>query len=617
MISQQWSGHPGRLVKSWDPVGTQAWPLGRGVYNVTCDPDDRTQTGWSFDSEAQEVRGPEAGTCLDWKAADNRQVWAVNCTGVQAQRWTLGPADDEGFSVLTTSQTHKALVIPGPQNSVGFGRKGDKQQTRFRLKDGQLQSNAGSCLAARAINPPTACAATSHVHAQACHTYELWAKPLRGSDWPSSAVAVLLVNNGLPANVSFSLPELGIRGGVSVRDVWAYRDAGTIEAGGERSIELGVHASALLVLTPSTMPAKSDDGMAKLLPETDWLSRAGHGVFTHYLSSLQNDFGRNSQGKNSSWDEAVDAFDVEAYATSAAETGARYAVLTLTQQSRFVLGPNSVYERFTGYAPGEGTSNRDLVLDVHAALAKRGLRLMLYWTCDGPALDSQAHEGLGWPELASADCPFSNCSAGLCECEVPQAFLSRWPAVLREYAVRYGDKVSGWWIDGCFRRPYGYNETSLKPYHDAVRAGNPHAILALNNGVHHPIGSGAGDRISVWEDYTAGESDDFTEVPASRFVSGPPSDPTAPNVTAQWHTLSFLGPQWAAPGACVCCTLEICLHSSCDDPGCVPLNASTVSRYTRAVNAVGGALTVDLQLLRNGSMNGEQVALLREAWASR
>ena len=248
MISQQWSGHPGRLVKSWDPVGTQAWPLGRGVYNVTCDPDDRTQTGWSFDSEVQEVRGPEAGTCLDWKAADNRQVWAVNCTGVQAQRWTLGPADDEGWSALTTSQTHKALVIPGPQNSVGFGRKGDKQQTRFRLKDGQLQSNAGSCLAARAINPPTACAATSHVHAQACHTYELWAKPLRGSDWPSSAVAVLLVNNGLPANVSFSLPELGIRGGVSVRDVWAYRDAGTIEAGGERSIELGVHASALLVL---------------------------------------------------------------------------------------------------------------------------------------------------------------------------------------------------------------------------------------------------------------------------------------------------------------------------------------------------------------------------------
>ena len=38
--------------------------------------------------------------------------------------------------------------------------------------------------------------------AQACHTYELWAKPLRGPDrWPSSAVAVLLVNNGLLAEL--------------------------------------------------------------------------------------------------------------------------------------------------------------------------------------------------------------------------------------------------------------------------------------------------------------------------------------------------------------------------------------------------------------------------------
>jgi len=33
-------------------------------------------------------------------------------------------------------------------------------------------------------------------------------------------------------------------------------------------------------------------------PETDWLSSAGHGVFTHFLNGLQNDDGRNSQGMN-------------------------------------------------------------------------------------------------------------------------------------------------------------------------------------------------------------------------------------------------------------------------------------------------------------------------------
>lgn len=63
--------------------------------------------------------------------------------------------------------------------------------------------------------------------------------------------------------------------------------------------------------------------------------------------------------------------------------------------------------------------------------------------------------------------------------------------MLQEYAVRYGTKVSGWWIDGCFRRPYGFNESTLKPFHDAVRAGNPQALVAMNNGVHHPIGARA------------------------------------------------------------------------------------------------------------------------------
>jgi hypothetical protein len=60
-------------------------------------------------------------------------------------------------------------------------------------------------------------------------------------------------------------------------------------------------------------------------PETDWLSAAGHGVFTHYLDGLQNEFGINSQGRTTTWSDAVDEFDAEAYAASAAQANARYA----------------------------------------------------------------------------------------------------------------------------------------------------------------------------------------------------------------------------------------------------------------------------------------------------
>ena len=249
------------------------------------------------------------------------------------------------------------------------------------------------------------------------------------------------------------------------------------------------------------------------------------------------------------------------------------------QQSRFLLGPNTAYDRFTGFEPS-ACSSRDLVLELHGQLAKRGLRLMLYWTCDGPSGDRDAHAALGWSDNHTAGCSFSDCAAGHCECDVPAVFLERWSAVLQEcqtpphththnlphypttpkttvlctplphYATtpktthyptipscipyptnpdvamcpttdaeRYGDKVSGWWIDGCFRRPYSFTESSLKPFHDAVKAGNPKAIVGFNNGVHHPIGRFP-DRISRWEDITTGESDDFTEVPEGRFVTG-------------------------------------------------------------------------------------------------
>ena len=40
-----------------------------------------------------------------------------------------------------------------------------------------------------------------------------------------------------------------------------------------------------------------------------------------------------------------------------------------------------------------------------------------------------------------------------CRNDVPLLFVQRWASVLEEYATRYQDKVSGWWIDGCYADP--------------------------------------------------------------------------------------------------------------------------------------------------------------------
>ena len=298
-------GFEGRLVKMWGPPSVPtSWEPGRGVYDVaSCDANDESQRGWSYDPGTRVLKGPSpsaasasvtpppslsrntseglqkiqgramaggGGVCLDEHASDNRQIWVANCTGSRQQQWSWGLPDAEGFAKLVSganasSSTANRLAVPGAQNSVGFARKGTKQaSTLFKIVnvDSPYTSPGGSgllqvknvdattgkvsrsCLAARAINPVAPNA-----------TFELWSKPLA-----AGCVAVLLVNNGEPNSVSFTLADLhldlagsggGSAGGYRVRDVWAHTDAGLLSGGQQYTTGLSVHDSALLVLTPN------------------------------------------------------------------------------------------------------------------------------------------------------------------------------------------------------------------------------------------------------------------------------------------------------------------------------------------------------------------------------
>ena len=81
------------------------------------------------------------------------------------------------------------------------------------------------------------------------------------------------------------------------------------------------------------------------------------------------------------------------------------------QGTKFMIAPNAVYDAYTGFAPGEACARRDLVLDIAAALKARGIRLMLYYTGDGPWEDDQATAGLGWPKACGCGC---SCGCSCC-----------------------------------------------------------------------------------------------------------------------------------------------------------------------------------------------------------
>jgi len=236
-------------------------------------------------------------------------------------------------------------------------------------------------------------------------------------------------------------------------------------------------------------------------PQTDWLRDARIGAFMHFLPGNTEQFAE------------VNDFDVDALANQLEGMGAKYFVFTLGQNSGWFNAPNAVYDRITGYQPGERCAKRDLPLALHRALHAKGIRLMLYLPCQTPSCDSRAQKTFGLPQ-------------GPTDQPIDLVFAKQWAAVIHEWSARYNDKVAGWWFDGGYAWIH-FNEEIARLYADAVKRGNPAAIVTFNPGVKLI-------RHTQAEDYTAGElNDPFNMMPASRWVNG-----------LQWHALTFLGSTW-------------------------------------------------------------------------
>lgn len=240
---------------------------------------------------------------------------------------------------------------------------------------------------------------------------------------------------------------------------------------------------------------------AALPAPSDWLKDARIGAFMHFLPGSAAQLSK------------VNDFDVEALAQQLDGMGAKYFVFTLGQNSGWFNAPNTTYDRITGYRPGERCAQRDLPLDLYRALHAKGIRLMLYLPCQTPNRDPRAQAAFG---LAS----------GPKDQPLDLAFAKQWAAVIHEWSARYGDKVSGWWFDGGYQHIH-FSEELARLYADAVKSGNPRALVTFNPGVKLI-------RYTQAEDYTAGElNEPFGVVPSARWVEG-----------SQWHALTFLGSTW-------------------------------------------------------------------------
>ena len=315
------------------------------------------------------------------------------------------------------------------------------------------------------------------------------------------------------------------------------------------------------------------------------------GIFNHYLyysekeyptidpdSVEQFDALMTQMAKE--WCEQTRSFDVERLARTLSEIGCGYYIITVMQGTRFMLAPNCAYTRITGIQPGDGCSERDLIMDLALALKKYDIDLYLYFTGDGPHFDKIAGPAMGLYEDYAANIRGT----------VDEHFVRNWAAVLEEYAVRYGDLVKGWWVDGCYKS-LGYNNELLSIYFEAMKKGNPDVLSAFNSGTASFVSEDGDDTPIKWfanEGFTCGEDNDFTYIFKSRFTDG-----------AQNHLLIPMGDYRDG---------NICA-GWCNTG--VRRSKEYMAEYIKKNNDAGAVITVDVFVDHTGRFDPEQVEALK------
>ncbi len=286
-----------------------------------------------------------------------------------------------------------------------------------------------------------------------------------------------------------------------------------------------------------------------------WMPAARWGVMTHYLMDwIARDHKLTPSVEE--WNRLVDGFDAEGLAEQVKSTGAGYHIFTIGQNSGYYVSPNATYDKLVGIRPSK-CSRRDLIADLSAAFHKRGLKLIAYLPSGAPNGDPVAMQALEWQ-----DGPYPNLK-----------FQAKWEAIIREWSERWGDKIDGWWFDGCFWPNIMYRACqppNFESFAAAARAGNPMSAVAFNPGVVPRLIS-----LSPYEDYTAGEISNPATLSIRRNAGGTFDG-------KQIQVLSYLGRTWGS--------------------GEPRFTIEQVLEWSQGVRKFGGVITWDVPLQPNGQI---------------
>jgi len=163
--------------------------------------------------------------------------------------------------------------------------------------------------------------------------------------------------------------------------------------------------------------------------------------------------------------DAVNGFDVHRFMQDFDKSGAEWLIFTIGQNSGTYASPNSVIDSLAG--PGH-TPQRDLVLEIAKEIKQRGKHFIAYLPCE-IRKNISLHKGFTWNAKPNTD---------------QAAFQKLYLQAVKEWSVRFGKNLDGWWFDGCYTNDPIFDNKHMQwsAWYSAARAGNDNAVLAFNDG---------------------------------------------------------------------------------------------------------------------------------------
>lgn len=305
--------------------------------------------------------------------------------------------------------------------------------------------------------------------------------------------------------------------------------------------------------------------------EVKWMQEKKYGIMVHYLSNIQP---REQKNFLNDWNSMVDYFDVKQFVDEIERMGAGWVIFPFGQNTGYYCSPNSVLEQMV---PGS-CSKRDLMYELGVELKKRGIRLIAYLPSEMDSNTEAFREKMGWD----------------IDLEDKSIFQKRYECVIREWAVKMGSLLDGWWFDGCynsyekdFLRTQGWSNKrfNYEEWKEAACAGNPQAIIAMCPGAE------AMKYAFSEQDYLAGEANTLNHVPEGPLIDG-----------MQWHCLIWLDCKWGhweQPG-------EICAPRFTDEE---------IRTFYNGCKEKRGAVTWNIGIYQDGKLaqkTVEQIVRLNE-----